>query len=280
MSKTEDRFEGLRFEELYKPQLVSILVGPNSREFAVPRSIICDRSEYFRKAFEGSYIEGRTGSIALPNVEEWVFKCFVIWLYTRKLSDGPFLPDPDRRTLDSDDDSDGEEQDDTRIPDSPDDYTINGDDWRWTWLIESYTFADEHDTKALRNNIITTIVEESTSCNIPSIGQLQHAFNNVPESSTLGRLLIDLMVTKTWPDGLDFSGMPSSVLSQVMLGLKNRQKLADKDATDCDTCRSDGWAGVCKVHSDPEYYRDTCHYHEHDADGDGPAQECVNSGGW
>ena len=49
----------------------------------VPRALICQRSEYFDKLFRGEMIEARTGRATLKDVNPYVFRIFLGWLYSQ-----------------------------------------------------------------------------------------------------------------------------------------------------------------------------------------------------
>ena len=44
---------------LYHPQIVTIKIGPDSREFTVPRPLLCGLSAYFDKAFSTNFAKAR-----------------------------------------------------------------------------------------------------------------------------------------------------------------------------------------------------------------------------
>ncbi|KAF2210483.1 hypothetical protein CERZMDRAFT_99542 [Cercospora zeae-maydis SCOH1-5] len=78
----------MKLEELYHPAMVSItIVDENESEtFHVPRELICTRSDYFRAAFNGRFIESTTLTITLEETSIWTFKTFIGWLYTSRLT--------------------------------------------------------------------------------------------------------------------------------------------------------------------------------------------------
>lgn len=273
MANNKDRAEGLRINELYDAQLVTIFVGRDRRRFSVLRPIICDLSDYFRKAFEGSFIEGQTGVITLLDVDEWVFECFTIWLYTRQLSQKPYLtampyhiPSGGKK----------KKRSGPRKPEINSDGSSGGL-WRWKWLIELYIFADQYDSKALRNIVIDSMVTVVSSSGLPSTEQLERAFNGVLEPSPLHKFLVDIIFSNPWPQDFQDSltELPTSAIVQVSMRLKDRQTQADQDGRDCEVCQAWG-SGTCKAHTYHTYDRPPCYYHEHDKDGD----ECRASSGW
>ncbi|KAI4717950.1 hypothetical protein E4T48_05856 [Aureobasidium sp. EXF-10727] len=65
--------------------LVTIVVGPSKKEFAVHKDLLIFYSDYFRAAFDGSFVEAIDKKIELCDVQKGVFENFHAWLYTRKL---------------------------------------------------------------------------------------------------------------------------------------------------------------------------------------------------
>jgi hypothetical protein len=63
--------------------MVTILVGPQKTSF-VAHKILCAKSEYFEKAFNGEFRE-RNGVIELPEDIPKAIGCFLDWVYTGKI---------------------------------------------------------------------------------------------------------------------------------------------------------------------------------------------------
>ncbi|KAI4246368.1 MAG: hypothetical protein L6R40_002036, partial [Gallowayella cf. fulva] len=66
---------------LLTDQLVTLIVGPNLKQYHVHRDLICDRSAHFRAALQGQFLEGQTGRVELPEDEEVTIELFIRWLY-------------------------------------------------------------------------------------------------------------------------------------------------------------------------------------------------------
>lgn len=66
--------------------MVTVEVGPGKEHFVVHQSLICDKSRYFAKALSGSFQEGITRFVRLPDVSPILFRIFVAWLYHGKLA--------------------------------------------------------------------------------------------------------------------------------------------------------------------------------------------------
>ncbi|THZ61426.1 hypothetical protein D6C86_04410 [Aureobasidium pullulans] len=74
------------FRLLYKTHMVTIEVGHEKEHFVVHQTLICDKSRYFAKALSGSFQEGITRFVRLPDISPILFRIFVAWLYHGKLA--------------------------------------------------------------------------------------------------------------------------------------------------------------------------------------------------
>lgn len=61
--------------------MVTIEVGLEKEHFVVHQSYLCEKSQYFAKALSGSFEEGITRFIQLPDVSPILFRIFVAWIY-------------------------------------------------------------------------------------------------------------------------------------------------------------------------------------------------------
>lgn len=68
---------------------MSVHVGSGKRleTYKLHKDLLQVRSEYFRAAFGGSFVESATNELSLPDDDPEGFRCFVDWLYTGKLTD-------------------------------------------------------------------------------------------------------------------------------------------------------------------------------------------------
>ncbi|THX99244.1 hypothetical protein D6D03_07347 [Aureobasidium pullulans] len=65
--------------------VVTLVVGDNKKIYVLHKDLLCFYSDYFRAAFNGSFVEAIKRRVELPEVEEKTFEYFQLWLYTRKL---------------------------------------------------------------------------------------------------------------------------------------------------------------------------------------------------
>ncbi|KAH8770275.1 hypothetical protein BGZ57DRAFT_929289 [Hyaloscypha finlandica] len=73
-------------------KMVTIYVGPKRKEFTIHKKLICGSADYFEKAFNGDFKEGREGIMYLPEDNSGVFSFFVDWLYRSTLPAGHTQP--------------------------------------------------------------------------------------------------------------------------------------------------------------------------------------------
>lgn len=70
----------------FGPHTVKLLVGPEDghKEFIVHKALLCASSQFFERAFSGSFVEGQTQEMKLPEENPQLFRYFVDWLYMGK----------------------------------------------------------------------------------------------------------------------------------------------------------------------------------------------------
>ena len=65
--------------------MVVILVGPEEKRFELPRSLLCESSLFFSKAFEGHFKEATDGTLKLPEDDPVAFTKLALWMYEKKI---------------------------------------------------------------------------------------------------------------------------------------------------------------------------------------------------
>ncbi|KAE9371940.1 hypothetical protein N431DRAFT_340136 [Stipitochalara longipes BDJ] len=65
--------------------MVTITVGPQKELWLLHEGVVCDRSEYFKKAFTGGYMETDKKELHLAEEDPTMFGHFVDWLYGKGL---------------------------------------------------------------------------------------------------------------------------------------------------------------------------------------------------
>ncbi|RVX67676.1 hypothetical protein B0A52_07799 [Exophiala mesophila] len=71
--------------------IVKIFVGPEKKELAMHKDLLCAASKYFNAAFNHGFAEGEDGVINLPEEEPGRFQLFYDWLYTGRVVNGPSI---------------------------------------------------------------------------------------------------------------------------------------------------------------------------------------------
>lgn len=56
-------------------------MGAQQKQYAVHKKLLCDKSKFFDKAFNGAFKESTTGVMDLPTDDPVAFNSFVNWLY-------------------------------------------------------------------------------------------------------------------------------------------------------------------------------------------------------
>ncbi|KAK5688820.1 hypothetical protein LTS10_000798 [Elasticomyces elasticus] len=282
-----------RIKSLYKPELVSIFIRVDTGrkkgrkaveedvEYQVPRGLIRGMSEYFDKAFDDTFVEGKTGKIVLDDVKPWVFECFIGWMYTQKVfwehEDGPteqgnvkHQPTVDRQTTNGHNNTVTNEA------------LLDPVAWQWANLFELYIFADKYDTRRLRTKVIELVQVKSflvkpTRYLRPN--EFDHAtvYNSLPDSSGLSKFMVDLRVYLTVPPRSDaeYDGtLPPRILYRLM---SQATQLAR--CFRCANCTT-GQPCDCPSHCDIKttkapYVDNLCAYHEHETEEE--KKTCIQS---
>jgi hypothetical protein len=62
--------------------MVDVFVGPAKQRFHVHRKLLCSKSDYFQKMFEGAFKEGIDQAATLPEEDPDLFALLIHWVYT------------------------------------------------------------------------------------------------------------------------------------------------------------------------------------------------------
>ena len=76
-----DLSQDLMLSRVLTSDMVDIFVGPKRKKFHLHRELLCDRSDYFNAAFQGSFAESTSNELFLPDDDDEAFEFFVNWLY-------------------------------------------------------------------------------------------------------------------------------------------------------------------------------------------------------
>jgi hypothetical protein len=75
-------------------EVVTLVVGAEKKVFTVHKKLLCDRSAFFSKGFNGQFKEAAEGRMELPNDTSAAFECFLTWLYWDQPLAMEILPSP------------------------------------------------------------------------------------------------------------------------------------------------------------------------------------------
>lgn len=79
---------------LLDAQITCILVGPDKQKFSVHKALLCDRTEYFRSAYNTGLKEAQEHLFTVEDIESAIFAVFVTWLYTSDIFLSPSWASP------------------------------------------------------------------------------------------------------------------------------------------------------------------------------------------
>ncbi|KAH9215359.1 hypothetical protein DL95DRAFT_408542 [Leptodontidium sp. 2 PMI_412] len=77
--------------QLSADEIVTIHVGPKQKNFTVHKKLLCDRSEFFSKAFNGEFKEATDGVMYLPEDDADAFDSMIVYIYQNLLPVFPNL---------------------------------------------------------------------------------------------------------------------------------------------------------------------------------------------
>ena len=203
--------------------LVEVIVGPQKQLFRLHKEILCNVSSYFRAALEGSFAEGLTQKIELPEDDVTVFKCFRVWLYSFSQGSLPSAPE-----------SENEFEFETQL--EPD-VIIGPKD-----LFDLYIFADMRNIPLLQNSTVDTIIWISER-KIFVIGDLiLYVYDRTALRAPLRKLLVDWWLNfsdSTWLEEQHYGNYSKRFLFDVALAQSKLGPRGIKKAHDFWEARTD-----------------------------------------
>ena len=133
-------------------------VGKDAKDFGLHKGLLCNSSQYFRAAFEGSFKEAEEQVLLLPEDDVEVFQLFQFWLYYRKLLDT------------------GETIEDL----SP------------VLLVDLYIFAETRCIPQLQDLTTDALIHQIDVTNMIPTETIPQIYENTTETSPLRRLIVDI----------------------------------------------------------------------------------------
>lgn len=191
----------------------TILLGPEESPRQVPRELLTVNSPFFHAALTGSFTEGLSQTVKLPEDRADVFDYFLYWLYTRKL---------DHEAVDAVD------------PTKP----------AYFWLLHLYCLVDKLEIESCKNAIIDKVAklaEDTNSVPTPTDTWIVfETFGSQPENR-MRKLVVDLFAWKRTDNLLD--SHEDAWHERFMRDLVVRMKREDVKATPKPWLRD-----ICRYH--------------------------------
>lgn len=147
-------------------EIVTIHVGPKRKAFVVHKELICSRSDYFDKAFNGRFIEA-DGVMYLPYDDPTIFGYLVSYLYGNVLPPNP--------------------------ADAASEYEDDGEDNDLSWVVATYfsetlvvlfCLANKLCMNDLANRFMDSVQDlQHDNRDLPCTPRIRKIYNNTPAGS-------------------------------------------------------------------------------------------------
>ncbi|KAF2114984.1 hypothetical protein BDV96DRAFT_600135 [Lophiotrema nucula] len=207
------------------------------RSYLVPKGLLCYHSEYFRKAFEGEFVEKDEHSIHLLDVSERTLRLFLRCLYgqgTRRTVNAVPTNNVNKRS--------------TRATKQDEERSMGGCEWAYAEdfqpiipreefntarFVELYAFADEYDTMQLRRDIVTVLLPTEACAVVhhsywPSV-DYESLFDMLPDNLPLCQYFVhSRIMILTEDEVLDPNDFPPSFFVQATRMLLRLHHAKDK----------------------------------------------------
>lgn len=154
------QLQALRLFRFSNDEVVELLAGSDEVKFLVHRTILCDASKVFTKAFDGQFKENTQKMMKLPEDEAAIFELLVEWLYTGRYD----LPkdDPVERS-------------------------------HHLQAVKLFCLAEKYDVRTLKERIVSLafIAGRNNESSAPGFDSLAYLFDNTTDNSGMRKLLVD-----------------------------------------------------------------------------------------
>ncbi|MCJ1299276.1 hypothetical protein MMC08_002068, partial [Hypocenomyce scalaris] len=141
-------------------EIVHVKVGANKIDYGVHKDLLCHYSSYFAAALNGNFKEAKENTVELVEDSPKLFEQSQLWLYTQYLCE------------------------------KAEDETTPGLDE----MAKLYVWADKRGIPKLQDPAIDAIIRKSKFENLIPTSYIRLAYDNLPASDPLRRLLIDFCV--------------------------------------------------------------------------------------
>ncbi|KAI8934364.1 hypothetical protein NX059_009099 [Plenodomus lindquistii] len=153
----------------------TILVGEDRMKFTVHEELLVHHSPFFRGALQGRFKEAQKKEIVLADTKPDIFEYFIHWLYYGRFP---------------------RNGDDKELLEAWAGHEYRASEYMKTGnLIHIYIFCDKYDVRELKrtamDELFDNIFDDKLEPVLPGPELVKAAFENVPETSSLCRFLVD-----------------------------------------------------------------------------------------
>jgi hypothetical protein len=149
------------YSKHFRGSVVTLVVGPDKKEFTVHKDLLVFYSDYFRAAFNGSFVEATDRKIDLFDANQEAFEHFLTWLYTRKLA-------------------------------SDDEQPLG-----LIALVDLWLLGDRFQVPMLQNCVMDKIIPQPNDDTVFELGLVEAAYENTTVGSPLRRVLLEILAYQT-----------------------------------------------------------------------------------
>lgn len=214
---------------------VEVLVGPGGQQFSIPKSLLVERSYFFKTALSERWLQEGSKAIKLPEADPQIFDMYLNCIYksavnvgdvTEAINDAEFagLNNPNCRSC--------------------------------ARLFNLWMLADKLGDVMATNMIMDAIIDlaEMTK-RLPGALNLAMAYSRTTDSSLLRKYLIDAYVFETWAEEFEEEAMEASFPPTLL------RDITIKDAHLKKIHRDERYDDVCNANSTIKH---RCLYRQHD----------------
>ncbi|KAH6709047.1 hypothetical protein BKA61DRAFT_490241, partial [Leptodontidium sp. MPI-SDFR-AT-0119] len=195
-------------------QMITFLVGDSQQKFIIHMEFACKYSEVLKAAFDGPFIEGKTGVYNLEDVNPGTFRLFAEYLYTGKTTLLHHNVNPTGNHGNEDNHIDEcAEQDLT--------------------LVQLWVLADRFLVRTLQNQVVVHIERIRRCCLDMSTKCWDYVYDNTSTGSPLRALVAEQCAWSNLVDGDDLERAPQDLLKDMVQAYRKalpdrvRQKNSD-----------------------------------------------------
>jgi hypothetical protein len=145
--------------------MAEIFVGEERTRYLVHKDIVCGQSPFFSAALNGSFSEGESQQVELPETDAKTFDHVILWFYQNRLEPTRYFFKDNKPTYFS--------------------------------LLDLYAIADQLDIEGLRNAVCNRVAELAETTNsVPTPTDTHILYEAIRDTSPLRTLIIDLFAFK------------------------------------------------------------------------------------